>query len=75
MTDGPVRETWVVQGVNGGIVTLLFNGEICMLHTSDDRIFHPDALFARIAEGRPIEMTRPQLRELAQLIIRVLGDE
>jgi hypothetical protein len=76
MSDEPVSRRLVVQGVDDGIVTLLFHGEIVIVHTSKDdgELIHPDLLFAQLAEGRPVEMTRPQLREMAHVILRVLGE-
>jgi hypothetical protein len=67
-------DAWILQGVHG-IVTLVFHGEVVMVHTSDDHLHHPDALFSRTAEGRPTEMTRTQALHLAEILFRILGED
>lgn len=69
-------DVWTIHGVSGSNLTLLVNGDVVMLHTADEEqgVVYIDDLFARRCSGRPIEMTKDQLRGVRDLMNRVLGD-
>ncbi len=68
--DEPGFDVYTIEGVNGGAVTILFHGEVIIMHSSNgEETVYTDELFGLSADGKPVELTRESALGIAALIV------
>jgi hypothetical protein len=71
----PNLSVWTIEVVDDAQITFLINGEVIMLHTSDQATVYLDDLFAQRAPGKPVELKKEHALQLARLILHTLGED